>query len=104
MLRHSSRNLPLKLSSPVLPRFARIDQGGVDLGLRGPRQDRVADEFGSIVRAQEHRRAALADQASEDFDDAWGADTAPYVDGVALAGELVDHSEALSFCPLAQAS
>src|SRR6266498_1094899 len=84
----------------VLPRLARIDQGGVDLRFGEPFQDRLTHELGSVVRAQEHRRAAHANQAGEYFDDARGADTARHVDRKALTRELVDDGEAFELLPI----
>src|ERR1039457_781232 len=78
----------------ILPRLARIDQGGVDLGLGEPQQDPVANEFRAVVRTKEQRRTMYADQAGEHVNDASGTDASGYVDGEALAGELVDHGEA----------
>src|SRR5271169_2862672 len=77
------------LVGAILPRLARIDQGGVDLDLGEPYQDSVANEFRTVVRTQKHRRTVDADEAGEHVNDPGGADASRHVDGEALAGELV---------------
>lgn len=44
--------LAVALVGTVLPGFARVDQGGVDLGFGQPLQDPVADEFRTVIRTQ----------------------------------------------------
>ena len=46
----------------VLPRLARVAQGGCDARLGDPLQDGVADELRSVVRAHEQWSAVHADQ------------------------------------------
>src|SRR5882724_1896919 len=58
----------------VLPRFSRIDQRGFDALFGEPAQDRVTDEFRTVIGARQHRGAALADQTREHFNDPAGAD------------------------------
>ena len=100
-LRHSSRNLPLKLS--LVP-FCQGLPGlisAVAMPLFGdPFEDRVADELRLIVRAQEERRSLRADELREHLDHALGTDRAGHVDGQALVGELVDHRQALDLLAL----
>ena len=57
-------------------------------------RNRLAEELRAVVGAQEHRRAAFADKAAEDLNDAPGV-AARHIDRQALSGELVDDSEAL---------
>lgn len=52
----------------ILPRFARVDVGGIDIGVGGPFQDRARDEFWPIVRPQITRHAVGADQARQNVD------------------------------------
>src|SRR5512135_2489301 len=87
------------LVGTVLPRLAGIDEGGIDFGLGKPLQDRLADELRAVIRAQKCRCTVRTDQAREHVDDAGGADTARYVDGEALTGELVDDAESLELLP-----
>ena len=47
---------------PVLPRLARVAQGGCDASLGDPLQYGVADELRSVVRSHEQRSAVDADQ------------------------------------------
>jgi hypothetical protein len=51
----------------------------------------LPDSSGAVVAAQEGRWAALADQARQDFDQTWRADTAIDVDRQSFLGELVGH-------------
>lgn len=87
--------LAAALVAPVLPGPARIDQGRGDAALLDPLQDGPADELRSVVRTQERRRAVHADQAAQYLDHSSGANRAGHVDSHALAGELVDHCQAL---------
>src|SRR5262245_28180616 len=82
------------LVGTVLPRLARIDQRGLHASGLQPLQDRLADEFRTVVRTQVSRRTTLADQAGKHLDDTPRADAAGDVDCQALAGVLVDHGEA----------
>ena len=79
----------------VLPWLARVDQRRGDAALGDPLEDRAADELRPVVRTQEQRRAVHADESGQNLDDAPGADRTGHVDGQALAGELVDHLQAL---------
>jgi hypothetical protein len=81
--------------SAVLPRFARVDVGGVDGFAGEPFEDSLADEFGAIVGAQMGRRTVDADQPAKHFDDAPRTDGACHINGQAFAGELVDQRQAL---------
>lgn len=83
------------LVGAVLPGLARIDQRRLDVLLHDPLQDRLADELGAIVGAQEGRSATLADQTAQNLNDAPGADAASHIDRQALSGVLVDDREAL---------
>src|SRR5271165_5300226 len=56
------------LAHPVLPGLARIDQCRADPGPRDPAQQRARDELRAVVRAQERRRAAFADQSRQHLD------------------------------------
>src|SRR5262245_23731875 len=83
------------LVGAVLPRLAGIDQRHFDPGDFQPLEDCLAHEFRAVVRAQELRCAAFADQSGQHFDHPPRADATRHVDRQALAGELVDHREAL---------
>src|SRR5690606_28293888 len=83
------------LVGAVLPRFAGIDVGDLDLGLDDPLQDRLADELRSVVGTKHGGRSTLAHEPRQHLDDSPGADAAGHVDGQALPGELVDHGQAL---------
>src|SRR5579864_1464038 len=88
------------LVGAVLPRFAGIDQGGVDLRLGEPFQDRFAHEFRSVIGAQERRGAMYADQAGQHLDDTRGTDAARHVDRQAFPRELVDDSQTFDLLPV----
>ena len=47
----------------ILPRFAGVDVGGVDVGANQPLQDRPGDKLGPVVRTQVARRALLQNSA-----------------------------------------
>src|SRR5690606_2855130 len=81
--------------STVLPWFAGVDVGNLDLGLDDPLQDRLADELRSVVGTKHGGRSTLAHEPRQHLDDSPGADAAGHVDGQALPGELVDHGQAL---------
>jgi len=88
--------LPVEaLIGPVLPGFARVDERGVDAFLGELVEDRMADEFRAVVRAQVARRTMLGHEAREHFDHTGRADRAGDVDRECLAGELIDHGQAL---------
>lgn len=56
------------LVAAVLLGFAGADQGCFDTGSLHPLENRLADELGSVVRAQVSRCAALANQADKHLD------------------------------------
>src|SRR3974390_2104027 len=78
----------------ILPRLARVDEGGADSALLQPAQDRTAHEFWPIVRAQEKRRSVQRDQAGQDLDHALRSDAALHVDLQALPRPFVDDRQA----------
>ena len=84
----------------VLPKFARVDERSLHLCLCEPIQDRVADEFGPVVRTQEPRRTVLGDQAREHFDHAGRTDRAPDIDRQTFASEFVDDGQAFETLPI----
>jgi len=79
----------------ALPGFAELDERGVDLLLRQPLEDGVAEEFGAVVRSQESRCAVLRDQVGKHLDHPAGSNRASDIDRQARTGELVDHRQAL---------
>ena len=79
----------------VLPGFARIDVRGVDARVGEPGEDRVADELRAVVRAQETRCAARRDEPGQNLDHTARANGTGHVNRQALAGELIDHRQAL---------
>jgi hypothetical protein len=83
------------LVGAVLPRLAGLDVHGLDPVLGDPLQDRQRHELGAVVAAHERRCAAFAHQPGQDLDHPRRSDRACYVDRQALAGELVDHGQAL---------
>ena len=99
MLRHSSRNLPLKLSSAPFcqgphPEL-RIDQRSLDSLVGDPLQQRPQDELRAVVGAQVERGPAFADQPRQHLDDTARADGAVDLDRQALPGPLVGDGQAL---------
>lgn len=58
------------LADAILPGLAGVDQRRLDALLGDPLQQRTGDELRPIVGAQIERRAALADQARQDLDNA----------------------------------
>ena len=71
MLRHSSRNLPLKLSSVPFCHGLPGSISAVSMpAFCQPFEDRFAHEFGAVIRAQVARRTAFADQPRQHLDDA----------------------------------
>jgi hypothetical protein len=79
----------------ILPRLAGLDQRGADPLRDDPGQDRLRHELRAVVAAQEGRCAALTDQARQDFDHTWRADTAIDIDRQSFLGELVGHRQTL---------
>lgn len=79
----------------VLPGLSGFDVDCLDPVLGDPLQDRQRHELGAVVAAHERRGAAFAHQPREDLDHAFRADRACNVYCQALAGELVDHRQAL---------
>jgi hypothetical protein len=49
----------------VLPGFPRVDEGAADVLDNDPLEDRLADEFGAVVRVQVARGAVYADELRE---------------------------------------
>ena len=83
--RHSSRNLPLKLSSSPFCHILPGSMWGVDV-LRGkPFEDGLAYEFGAIVVPQVRRCTSDTDQLGQYFNDTLGADRAGHINRQALS-------------------
>ena len=88
------------LVGAVLPRFAGVDVGSLDLRVGKPIEDGIAHELRAIVRAQIHRSAMHAHQPRQHVDNPRRADAASHVDRKAFMGELVDHRQALELLPV----
>src|ERR1039457_108995 len=73
-----------RLVGAVLPGFARIDAGGVDVSLQQPAQDRSGDELRAIIRSQVPRRTVHSYELRQHFDDSARADAAANIDGQTL--------------------
>ena len=88
--------LPIeRLIGAVLPRLARIDQGGFDIGVRQSLENGMTDELRPVIGSQISRGAVEANHVDQDLDDTRRADAAGGVDRQALVGELINDSEAL---------
>ena len=81
------------LIGTVLPRLARIDDGGIDLIVGEPLQDCMANEFWSAIRAQECRCTMAAYQAGQNIDDPRGTNTPGDIDLQAFMGKFIDHGQ-----------
>ena len=80
-----------RLDPCVLPRRAGIDEHARGVVESAPVRERVRDELGPVVHAQEGGRPATFERDPvEDFDDVVGVDGVIDLDRQALAGELVD--------------
>jgi hypothetical protein len=104
--RHSSRITKLAVEAfcnAILPRLARLDQRGADPLRDAKGQDRLRHELRAVIAAQDGRRAPLADQARQDFDHAWRADTAIDIDRQSLLRELVGDRQALELLTIGAA-
>ena len=69
MVRHSSRNLPLKLSLVPFCQGLPGSMSGPMFAFGDPPQDRPRDELRAVVRPQVARCAVNADQPGQHFDD-----------------------------------
>ena len=96
MLRHSSRNLPLKLSfDAVLPGLPGSMSAVSMFACVSQRRIARGHELRAVVGSQIRRRAVNADKLREHLDDPAGADAAGDIDRQALPRELIDHRQAL---------
>ncbi len=68
-----------RLICTILPRLARTNQSGLDVGLRQPLENGMADELRAIG-SQISRGAVQADQTNQDLDNARRTDAAGRVD------------------------
>src|SRR5436190_7535859 len=78
----------------VLPRFAGVDQGGLDAGALQPLENGVAEEFRPVVGTQIAWCAVLTHETRQHFDDTSRPDAAGDVDRQTFAGELIDDRQA----------
>ena len=72
----------------------RLRQGHLQAFIGGPLKQPRRDEFRTVIGAQGLGCAALADQAAQDLDDAFRADTARHIDRQHLADVLLDDRQA----------
>ena len=95
MLRHSSRNLPLKLSSaPFCQGFPGSIRAVAILASASHARIAVLTNSGPLSERRNIGAPCTLIRRVEHLNDAGGADTSRRVDGVTFAGELVDDSEA----------
>jgi hypothetical protein len=101
MLKHTSRSLPLKLSSVPFCHGLPGSMCAVSTcARRQPAQDRSRDELRPVVGAQAPGRAVHADQPRQHLDHPARPDAARHVDGEHLARPLVHDREALEPLPV----
>ena len=95
-LRHSSRNLPLKLSATPFCQGLPGSINAVPIPASTIQDNSAFDtNSGPLSLRRKRRRAALADQTRQHLDHARRADAAVDVDRQPLLGELVGHGQAL---------
>ena len=79
----------------VLPRRAGLDVRAARAREATPVAQRVGGQLGAVVAANEHRRAALGDEALQRNDGLVAVDAAVALDRQRLAGELIDDVQQL---------
>ena len=81
------------LAGAVLPRAARLDEGGLRPDGRDPLPHRLGDELGAVVRPDVARHAAEDEEVRQHVDDVRRPEPAVGPDRQALTGVLVDDVE-----------
>src|ERR1017187_6675164 len=84
-----------RLVGAVLPGFARIDAGGVDVSLQQPAQDGSGDELRTIIRSQVPRRTVHAHEFRQHLDHSARTDAAADIDGQTLSRVFINYRKTL---------